>query len=141
VSFDIDTAVQTPVTPEGFVCPLRPSPNGQALLLKDQDERWLTYETTRGTRHEIRELARDARPLQWGADSRSLLVVRDWLPFAKIDRLELSTGQRRPLREIVVSDPAGFNPSVSELVMTPNGSYCYSYLQGLSELYVVEGLR
>jgi hypothetical protein len=141
VSFDIDTAVQTPVTPEGFVCPLRPSPNGQALLLKDQDERWLTYETARGTRHEIRELARDARPLQWGADSRSLLVVRDWLPFAKIDRLELSTGQRRLLREIVVSDPAGFNPSVSELVMTPNGSYCYSYLQGLSELYVVEGLR
>jgi hypothetical protein len=68
------------------------------------------------------------------------LVVRDWLPFAKIDRLELSTGQRRLLREIVVSDPAGFNPSVSELVMTPNGSYCYSYLQGLSELYVVDGL-
>jgi hypothetical protein len=52
-----------------------------------------------------------------------------------------TTGQRRLWREIALDDPAGFNRSVSNVLVGPNGSYCYSYFQGLSELYVVEGLR
>ena len=79
--------------------------------------------------------------MQWGADDRSLFVLREPLPFAKIDQLDLQTGQRRLWREIALDDPAGFNRSVSNVLVAPNGSYCYSYLQGLSELYVVEGLR
>ena len=86
-------------------------------------------------------LAADDQPLQWARDSHSLYVQRQYLPVAKIDRLDVATGQRQPAMEIALSDPAGFNPTVSRLVLAPNGSYCYSYLQGLTELYVVEGIQ
>ena len=61
--------------------------------------------------------------------------------FAKIDRLDLASGKRQPAQEIVLADPAGFNPAVSQLALAPNGSYCYSYLQGLTELYAVDGIQ
>ena len=80
-------------------------------------------------------------PLQWGIDGHSRFVQREALPFAKIDRLDLRTGQRQPWRKIPLSDRAGFNLSQSGVRMAPNGSYCYSALQGLSELYLVEGIR
>ena len=42
---------------------------------------------------------------------------------------------------VAAAPGAGFNRSVSNVLVAPNGSYCCSCLQGLSELYVVEGLR
>jgi hypothetical protein len=68
-------------------------------------------------------------------------VQRQYLPVAKIDRIDLATGKRKLAREIALDDPAGFNSLVSSLQIAPNGSYCYSYLQGLTELYVVEGIQ
>ena len=111
------------------------------LLLQDRAGRWFTHTSATGLTRPLPGLTTNDRPLQWSADSRSLFVAREWLPFAKIDRVDVATGQRRLAREIVLSDPAGFNPAVSNLVVAPNGSYCYSYLQGLSELYVVEGIQ
>jgi hypothetical protein len=140
-SYDIEKGTQTPVAPDGFVCPVGPSAEGNMLLLQDRAERWFTHTSATGLTRPLPGLTTNDRPLQWSADSRSLFVAREWLPFAKIDRVDVATGQRRLSREIVLSDPAGFNPAVSNLVVAPNGSYCYSYLQGLSELYVVEGIQ
>jgi hypothetical protein len=141
VAVDTDTSSRTPVTADGFVCPLAPSPDGKSLLVKDRAGRWWIAPTTSGPTRSVAWLAADDHPLQWDADSHSLYVQRQYLPIAKIDRLDVATGQRRPAMEIALSDPAGFNPTVSKLVLAPNGSYCYSYLQGLTELYTVEGIH
>ncbi len=140
-SLDIENGVRESVTPEGVVFGLAPSPNGTTLLIKTQQSAWLTYSLQTGAMRAVDGLASSENPMQWGADSRSLFVQREPLPFAKIDHLDLQTGQRKLWREIALDDPAGFNRSVSNVLVAPNGSYCYSYLQGLSELYVVEGLR
>jgi hypothetical protein len=59
----------------------------------------------------------------------------------RIDRLELATGKRTFFREIAPADPTGVG-SISSVQITPDGkSYCYSFMRGLSRLYVVDGLR
>jgi hypothetical protein len=141
VAVDIDTSSRSRVTPDGVACPLPPSPDGRLLLLKDREGRWLTYSSPQGPMRPVRGLAHDDQPLQWTDDSHSLYVQRQYLPVAKIDRLDLTSGKREPAREIALADPAGFNATVSRLAIAPNGSYCYSYLQGLTELYVVEGIQ
>jgi hypothetical protein len=141
VAVDIDSTSRTPVTPDGFVCSLAPSPDGRSLLVKDRAGRWSIGSSRLGSMRRVPGLSADDLPLQWTEDSRSLYVQRQNLPVAKIDRLDLVSGERRPARDIALTDPAGFNPTESKLVLAPNGSYCYSYLQGLTELYVVEGVR
>ena len=141
VAVDLDTSIRTTVTPDGVTCPLPPSPDGRLLLLNDQAHRWLVYPSPHGPIRQVPGLAADDLPLQWTEDSRSLYVQRQYLPVAKIDRLDLTSGKRQPAEEIALADPAGFNPAVSHLALAPNGSYCYSYLQGLTELYVVEGIQ
>jgi eukaryotic-like serine/threonine-protein kinase len=140
-SLSIEHGTREAVTPEGVVCGLPPSPDGTELLVRTQQNGWLTYSLRTGAMRAVAGLASSENPMQWGADNRSLFVQREPLPFATIDLLNLKTGQRRLWREIALDDPAGFNLSVSNVLVAPNGSYCYSYLQGLSELYLVEGLR
>jgi eukaryotic-like serine/threonine-protein kinase len=140
-SLGIEDGTREPVTPEGVVCPLPPSPDGTELLLTTGQNAWLQYSLRAGATRAVPGLTTGDNPMQWGADSHSLFVQREPLPFAKIDYLDLQTGQRRLWREIELDDPAGFNPSQSNVLVAPNGSYCYSYLQGLSELYLVEGLQ
>jgi hypothetical protein len=140
-SLDIYKGTREPVTPEGVVCPLAPSPDGTELLVRTHQNGWLMYSLRTGATRAVAGLATGEDPMQWGADSHSLFVQREPLPLARIDYLDLQTGQRRLWREIELDDPAGFNPSQSNVLVAPNGSYCYSYLQGLSELYLVEGLQ
>jgi len=141
VEVDRDTSSRRPVTPDGVTCPFPPSPDGGQLLLKDLAGRWLIYTSPQGPMRPVPGLAKEDVPLQWTEDSRSLYVQRQYFPVAKIDRLDLASGKRQPVREIVLADPAGFNALVSQLLVATNGSYCYSYLQGLTELYSVEGIQ
>ena len=53
-------------------------------------------------------LRNDDVPVQWGDDGRSLYVQRQYLPVAKIDRLDLTTDSGSG-EEIAVPDPAGFD--------------------------------
>jgi serine/threonine protein kinase len=141
VEVDRDTAARRPLTPDGVVCRFPPSPDGRQLLLKDKEGRWQLYVLPHGPMRAIRGVGADDVPLQWAEDSRSLFVQRQYLPVAKIDRVELATGKSQPARDIVLADSAGFNPTVSHLAVSPNGAYCYSYLQGLTELYAVQGIQ
>ncbi len=65
---------------------------------------------------------------------------RGGLP-GRVYRVDRRTGRRELWKEIMPSDPAGV-PGITSLSITPDGrSYAYSYLQRLSELHVVEGLK
>ncbi len=60
---------------------------------------------------------------------------------AHIERLDLATGKRTFVRDIAPADRTGVG-GISTLQLTPDGrAYCYSFMRGLSRLYVVEGLR
>jgi hypothetical protein len=77
----------------------------------------------------------------WSTAGPDLFVTnRSGLP-AKVYRIDWRTGQREFVREIRPSDQAGVD-NVDSVMITPDGkAYAYSFVQNLSELHVVEGLK
>jgi len=70
-----------------------------------------------------------------------LFVTRpgDWP--TRIMRLDITTGQRAPWRELMPLDNAGVQ-NIGPIRITPDGkSYVYGFQRRLSDLYLVEGLK
>jgi hypothetical protein len=61
---------------------------------------------------------------------------------ARIQRLDLKTGNREPWKELRPTDAAGVRSDNLAVFVPPDGrSYLYSYRRELSDLYLVDGLR
>jgi hypothetical protein len=56
-------------------------------------------------------------------------------------QIELSTGQRKPWKELVPSDSAGIDTIRGVELSADGKSYVYGYVRTLSDLYLVEGLK
>jgi hypothetical protein len=78
----------------------------------------------------------------WSDDGQALFIyTRNNVP-AKVERVDLGSGKRELVKEITPSDRAGLAGGVNSLRITSDGrGYAYSYIQQLSELQLVEGLR
>ncbi|HET7292421.1 MAG TPA: protein kinase [Vicinamibacteria bacterium] len=80
-------------------------------------------------------------PIQWTADGRRLYIFDPGQLPARVFTVDIERGERRPVREIELRDPAGVT-GVDAIVMTRDGqSYAYSYQQSFSDLFLVAGLR
>lgn len=79
--------------------------------------------------------------LDWTPDGKGFLVFnRDGLPV-KIHRIDVATGRRDLVREILPANPAGLS-GVREIVLAPDGkALAYNYVRKLSDLYLIEGLK
>ena len=78
--------------------------------------------------------------IRWSGDGKALFVFkRNELP-ARVDRLEIATGERTPWLELMPADPAGVT-RISSVQMTPDGrTYAYNVARQLSDLYLVRGV-
>ena len=55
--------------------------------------------------------------------------------------MDLATGQKTFLRQLMPNDPAGVE-TIGPILFTPDGKTCvYGYHRTLSDLYLVEGLK
>ena len=82
------------------------------------------------------------RLVQWAADGRSIFLARYFDVPAKVDRLDLTTGQREPWKTLVPAEPAGVVTIAPVRVSRDGGAYVYSYETILhSDLMVVSGVR
>jgi hypothetical protein len=79
--------------------------------------------------------------LLWAADGRSVLVVRRPSMPARIDRVDVATGQSVLWREIAPADRTGMITVASILISDDESTVCYSARRLLSELYLIDGLR
>lgn len=83
------------------------------------------------------------RPIQWRADGRALYMGRVRFSGSRrfrIDEVDITTGKRRPWKELHLTDPA--DAEIVNAMMTPDGeAYAYSVWSSLSTLYLGEGLR
>jgi eukaryotic-like serine/threonine-protein kinase len=60
---------------------------------------------------------------------------------AKVSRLELASGRKTALEQLMPGDPAGVE-TIGPILLTPDGKTCvYGYHRTLSDLYLVEGLK
>ena len=60
---------------------------------------------------------------------------------SSVYRLNLATGQKTLLKELVPPDPAGIDHVAPVLIALDGKSYIYGYNRNLSDLYLVEGLK
>ncbi len=77
----------------------------------------------------------------WSADSRLLYFYRVGDVPVQVYRIDVETGEQQAWKQIAPADPAGVS-RIHPVKVTPDGkSYAYSYIRGLSDLYVFDGLK
>ncbi len=80
-------------------------------------------------------------PIAWADDGHDLFVGQESEFPARLDRLNVETGQIRHVRELMPADAAGVS-RVMDIVITPDGrAYAYGVLRNLSTLFFSTGWR
>jgi hypothetical protein len=80
-------------------------------------------------------------PVQWRADAQALYVYRPNRLPVEVFEVDVASGRRQRVREIVLPDLTGVDRNVV-VALTPDArSYAYSFYRHLDELYLVEGLE
>jgi tRNA A-37 threonylcarbamoyl transferase component Bud32 len=137
---DIAGGKPRPVTPEGtshgFV-----SPDGRLVLVKASGGALLLFPADGGEPRPVPGSAVDDTVIRWSADGRFLLVWRTWEIPARIQRLEVATGRREPLRTVGPADLNGLLQIGSVTFGDDGTSYAYACNRTVSHLFLVEGAR
>jgi Tol biopolymer transport system component len=131
------------VTPEGVSLSWMPrpiSPDGKWVAALS-DQMLSLYPLDGGEPRPVPGQLRGEVPSRWSADGRWLYLFHHNEVPKKVYRVEISTGRRELLRELVPADAVGVN-MIFPVLLTPDGrSYAYSYSSSLNNLYLVKGLK
>jgi Tol biopolymer transport system component len=133
-----------PVSPEGYQVPLfaKPlSPDGRTLAAVDTSGRVMLQPVDGGPAREAPGHQPGDVPIRWTRDARALYVFRFGEMPARLQRLDLATGARELVTDLVPADPAGVGQIISAQVTSDGRSCAYSYKQNLADLFLVGGLR
>ena len=116
------------------------SPDGKRVVLRNQEGIPAVWNTETTAFEPLAGAERGDLPLRFDATGRFLFVARTADQPRRIDRLSVETGERRVWREIRPPDPSGI-VYVGGIATTPDGgSYAYTYLRVMSDLFVVDGI-
>ncbi|MBI4746974.1 MAG: winged helix-turn-helix domain-containing protein [Acidobacteria bacterium] len=138
-TFDLETNVIQPLTPEGITG--RPlSPDGRTIVVNDASRNrfWFSVET--GEMRPFPVLEPHTGIICWSADGRSLFLVQGENPL-RISRFDIETGHKEFLREIRYFDQAGLISMIPILYSADGKSYAYTYVRKLSNLYLLDIAR
>jgi len=140
-SMDLEGGKPRAMTPEGIAPLFAVSPGGKFAAVVNAQRQVLLYPLAGGDPLVCPGVEPGEIPQAWSADEMSLYVMRRGGLPGRVYRVDRRTGRRELWKEIMPSDPAGVR-GITSASITPDGrSYAYSYLQMLSELHLVEGLR
>ena len=123
--------------------PTYASPDGSLLAIAAEDGKVLAWKLPSGAGpRELAALAPNEIFGGWSGDPNRIYVIAWTGPKARVDALDLASGRRTVVREIVIEDPAGMLMDTPDLFMSADArSYLYGYTRMLGTLYVVTGLR
>jgi eukaryotic-like serine/threonine-protein kinase len=117
------------------------SPDGKYVLGKKNDAFVILSFAGDQTPQALPFVHADEVALAWAADGKSIYVARLSSNSAKVDVVNIKTGQRRLHHQHAPGDLSGV-ASISPGRITPEGNfYLYGVGRTLSFLYVVEGLK
>jgi len=119
------------------------SPDGRRVAATAVDGALKLFPTTGGEPREVPGALPGEVPLRWTPDGRALYVVRGTDRYARVDRLDVESGERSLWRDLEPADPAGIRAvSGAGVALTPGGEeYAYTYLRDLSTLYLLTGVE
>ena len=140
--YSLQTGQSQAITQEGV--------NGTALVISPDsewvagigpDHRGYLYPVAGGEPKVIVGLNPGEQPIVWSADGQFLYIYQPGELPARVDRLDLHTGQRTLWKELMPTDPAGVE-NIGPILMTPDAKTCvFGYHRMLADLYLVEGLK
>jgi len=137
---DLSGGKPQPVTPEGVYATL-PSPDGKLLAGETSEYKLALFRIDGGAAPQIPGVQPGYVLAQWSADSQALYVFRQGEVPLKIQRLDITTGKMKVVRELAPADPGGV-VSIGPVITNVSASeFAYSYYQTLSVLYVISGLN
>jgi eukaryotic-like serine/threonine-protein kinase len=137
---NLDDNSLRPVTPEGSTAIIA-SPDGKYLAGANAENEVTVFPLSGGPGRPVPAMDASYVPAQWSSDSRALYVYRPGEVPLQIFRVDMATGKKNLLRQLVPADRAGV-VSIAPVVTTLDGSeFAYSYYQTLSVLYTVSGLH
>jgi hypothetical protein len=134
----------TPVSPVGFQVPLfgKPlSPDGTAAAAVDATGRIKLQPLDGGPAREAPGVEPGDVPLRWTSDGQGLFVFRFGELPGRLYRVDLASGARTLVTELMPTDPAGVGQIISVQVTGDGRNCAYSYKQNLADLFLVGGLR
>ena len=139
---DLASGKSEPITPEGvngtaFVI----SPDSQSVAGIGPDQKGYLFPVAGGEPRVIPGLNPGEQPITFSTDGGSLYIYQPGELPARVDRLDVHTGQRTLWKQLVPSDPAGVE-TIGPILMTPDAKTCvFGYHRMLADLYLVEGLK
>ncbi len=131
------------ISPEGvtaYFCHLL-SPDGKEAFANAPDGRLTVYPVDGTEARSVPGTSLADSPIRWTSDGRGIFVQpRATLP-ARIERVDVASGERTLVRELTPPDPAGV-VAIRPVHLAADGeAYVYSYKRLLDELYILDGLR
>jgi Tol biopolymer transport system component len=130
-------------TPEGYraLGSKALSPDGRVVMAVGPDRKVYLYPLGGGEPVSPPGLKEDDSVTAWSADSRAVFVTRRGERPLKISRVDLGSGTREVVRELMPADSAGVT-AVGPVHILPDGkSFVFGYSRTLSDLHVVDGLK
>jgi serine/threonine protein kinase len=141
--YDPAAGKSQPITPEGvngtaFVI----SPDSQLVAAIGADQKGYLFPVAGGGEPRvITGLNPGEQPITFSTDGSSLYIYQPGELPARVDRLDVRTGQRTLWKQLMPSDPAGVE-TIGPILMTPDAKTCvFGYHRMLADLYLVEGLK
>ncbi len=140
--FDPASGKNQPITPEGvsgtaFVI----SPDSQTVAAIGPDQKGYLFPVAGGEARVIPGLNPGEQPITFSTDGGSLYIYQPGELPARVDRLDVRTGQRTLWKQLIPSDPAGVE-TIGPILITPDAKTCvFGYHRMLADLYLVEGLK
>jgi serine/threonine protein kinase len=141
--YDPAAGKSQPITPEGvngtaFVI----SPDSQLVAAIGADQKGYLFPVAGGGEPRvITGLNPGEQPITFSTDGSSLYIYQPGELPARVDRLDVRTGQRTLWKQLMPSDPAGVE-TIGPILMTPDAKTCvFGFHRMLADLYLVEGLK
>jgi len=135
----IEAGGPKPITPEGVTCGMV-SPDGKSVT---------AFEKGQGAIYAVDGIEK-SRPIPgfdseaiagWSSDGKSLYVYPENNFSMKIYRLDIASGRKEFLRDVIPSDTTGIYTQPVILITPDAKSYVYTARRVLMDLYMVEGLK
>ncbi|MGA2424674.1 MAG: protein kinase [Terriglobales bacterium] len=130
------------ITPEG-VAGVHPSPDGRRTVVLGPDAKWGIWPLDGGGLRPIPGLDSSYRVIGWSPDGESVLAAsrRPREGTGTIYRANTVTGKMVPWKTFGESLPAGAVGVGASYFWGAGGAYAYLYVQTLSQVYVVRGMK
>jgi tRNA A-37 threonylcarbamoyl transferase component Bud32 len=142
---DLNGGKPNAVTPELSVVSVQESqfvsPDGEYVFGRDLEGKGYKYPLNGSPPVEIPGIQAEELFAGWAGDGRGIFLLRPDSYPAKLCRVDVATGSRKVIKEILPEDPVGLDSIFAIHVSPDEKSIAYSYQRSLSELYLVKGLK